>query len=353
MGRISYASMQSMLECGSVKIYGRPRNVSAMALLVLSTLLTTGCLSSLARHSGALSAATVPVIDEAASAYRNAQALHDTKVEYEAVAQFDDKTTEYNPRNVESFPSDQAIQVRLTILEAFKCYVESLVEISNGVSSPQLNIAAKSVGASLSTLGNALAPTAEDALGIAPPSGTTTTTTVTSGSTTTTSSATTAAPLISTASQNIVSTAAVALGEFLVSRKIKKELPEKIKEMDPKLEALCDVLEKDIDILQAQQKIDFNYIIGSQTIFIQGATALDPEQRREQIMKLPKIVRQQRASAAELVELRASIVRLYLTHHALAADAQGNNPESLKAKLSDLSAAGSDLGKFYSSLPTK
>jgi len=51
--------------------------------------------------------------------------------------------------------------------------------------------------------------------------------------------------------------------------------------------------------------------------------------------------------------LRAAIVRLALTHHALAADAQGNNPESLKSKLGDLEAAGSELGRFYSSLSAK
>jgi hypothetical protein len=345
--------MHSKLNHGSPSPGGRSRYLGAMVLLLLSTLFTTGCLSSLAMHSVAVSAATTPVIDEAATAYHSAQVLHDTKVDYEAVAQFDDKTKAYNPRSIESFPSDQAIQVRLTILEAFKCYVESLVAITNGVDSPQLDIAAKSVGSSLSALGNTLAPTAEDALGITPAAGATTTTTVTSGSTSTTTSSTAAAPFISTASQNAVSASALALGEFLISRKIKKELPQKIKEMDPKLEALCNVLESDLDILRAQEKSDFDYILDSQTIFIQGTTTLDPQQRRVQIMKLPETVRQQRAVEQQLAELRASIVKLYLTHHALAADAQGNNPQSLKAKLSDLAAAGGDLGKFYSSLPTQ
>ena len=42
-----------------------------------------------------------------------------------------------------------------------------------------------------------------------------------------------------------------------------------------------------------------------------------------------------------------------MTHHALAAAAQGNNPEALTARLGELVAAGNDLKTFYKSLPTK
>ena len=83
------------------------------------------------------------------------------------------------------------------------------------------------------------------------------------------------------------------------------------------------------------------------------AHPLDPEQRREQIMKLPEIVRQQRTTEAQLTELHAAIMKLEQAHHELAADAHGSNPELISQKLGDLAAAGSNLGKFYSSLPAK
>jgi hypothetical protein len=44
-------------------------------------------------------------------------------------------------------------------------------------------------------------------------------------------------------------------------------------------------------------------------------------------------------------------VKLAMTHHALAAAEQGNNPLSLKQKLEELEAVGANLGKFYMSLP--
>jgi hypothetical protein len=55
------------------------------------------------------------------------------------------------------------------------------------------------------------------------------------------------------------------------------------------------------------------------------------------------------ATTTRFSTLRASIEKLYLTHHALATVAQGNNPESLKDKLGELEAAGGNLGTFYTS----
>jgi hypothetical protein len=68
-------------------------------------------------------------------------------------------------------------------------------------------------------------------------------------------------------------------------------------------------------------------------------------------MKLPQLARQQRTADDQLTNLQAAIVKLALTHHALAAAAQGNNPESLTQKIGDLETAGESLGKFYSTLP--
>jgi hypothetical protein len=69
-------------------------------------------------------------------------------------------------------------------------------------------------------------------------------------------------------------------------------------------------------------------------------------------MKLPQIVRREQADSVQLLALKVSIERLALTHHGLAAEAQGNNPESISAKIAELAAAGSNLGTYYSSLPT-
>ena len=119
------------------------------------------------------------------------------------------------------------------------------------------------------------------------------------------------------------------------------------------MKALCNLLESDIVILTDQEDRDYNFIINQQTQFVLATKNLDPGQRRDLIMNLPEIVRKEQASSQALKQLNASVARLELTHHALAAAAQGNNPESLKQKLGELEAAGSELGKLYSSLPTQ
>lgn len=319
------------------------------------TLALTGCLSSLQKHSAALAAATTPVVDQAAAAYRSANALYNLRVDYDAVLLFD-RPTVYNPRDTQPLLSDKDIDQRLAVLEAFQCYVRSLVAITNGVSSPALDAASKSVGDSLTSLGNELAPSIEATFGLAVPIGTSIQTTVatTKGDTTTTKSSTSTTPPpdpVSPATRNGISTAANALGQFLVARKIKRELPTKIKGMDDSLQILCTLLENDLDVLQYEERLDYNIVINRETLSIRE----DPpsQQRRERIMNLPEIVRRQRNADQQLATLRAAIVKLALTHHALAADLQGNNPQSLKSKLDDLAAAGGSLGTFYSFLPAK
>jgi hypothetical protein len=349
--------MQSKLGLDSTRLSGRHSRFGVLALVLWVALCTPGCISSLAMHSDALSAATTPVVDQAAAAYRAAVALHDRQSDYEAFAKFDVTPPVYNPREVQPLLSEKDLQVRLTVLAALQCYAQSLVEITKGTGSPALDEASKSVGNDLALLGNTLAPSAESVLGIVSAAAATTLTTVTttSGTTTTTtsSSSSTPAPPITPEIRNGIGTAVDALAKFLISREIRKELPQKIKEMDPHLQSLCELFVKEIDLLKDQEQRDYNYIIDRQTLFIRTTSTLNPEQRREEIMKLPEIVRQQRAGDEQLARLRASIAKLALTHHALAADAQGNNPQSLTSKLAELGAAGSQLGKFYSSLPAK
>jgi hypothetical protein len=303
------------------------------AVLLSSLTLTTGCLSSLNKRATALDVATAPVVDEAAAAFNSANRIHNVRVDYDAVSQFDAASPVYNPRNIQPLLSDKDIQVRLAVLAAFQEYVKSIVAITNGTDSPQLQAAATSAGENLTNLGNALAPSAAST-----PSAT----------------SSTPAPAISGAVQNVIITAVDALGQFLINRKTRKELPPIIVSMDPHVKTLCDLLESDITILKDQESRDYDFIIDQQTLFIrEPSSKLDPEQRREQIMKLPGIVREERASTQQLTQLSAAIARLEIAHHALAVEAQINNAQSLKSKLGDLEAAGSDLANFYSSLPTQ
>jgi len=332
--------------------------ILALAAAFWLAFFTTGCLSPLAKHSAALAAATAPVVDQAAATYQSANSIHFMRTDLEAINAFDATEPVYNPRIIKPLMPDQEIQARLKLLAAFQSYVQSLVAITNGTDTPELQAAAKSAGENIASIGNTIAPSVESTFGLATATTSTTNTTITTTDATMTSSATTTTltPVnpITPAIQNGISTAIDALGQFLIYRKVKKELPPIIVTMDPHVTALCDILQGDITNLRVIEEYDYNRVINQNTLFIRKSSdKLDPGVRRELIMKLPAIARMKQKSDQQLNSLSAAIARLELTHHALAAEAQGNNPESLKQRLAEIEAAGENLGNFYSSLSTK
>lgn len=302
-----------------------------VALSVVLSLAICACRLHLDDSTLALEAATAPVVDQAADAYRSANTLHNLRQDYDAVVDFDaagDKV--YNPRDIQVLMSDKDIAARLAVLKGFQLYVKTLCAIASGTNPKELGEAAVSVGGQLASLGNTLVPSIQKAAGMN-----------VEGS---------SSPVISTEVQNGISTGLDALGKFLIARKVKAELPAKIAAMDPHVQALATLLESDIDVLKDVGHRDYERIINVQTLSLRKDSNLSSSERRDGIMKLPDIVRRQRDAEEKLNSLRAAVVVLARTHQQLVSDAQGKTPESFKEKLEDLAAAGQDLGTFYSSL---
>ena len=325
-------------------IAGQVRRTGMVLLAGSVCLLAAGCMGPEHKHAVALATATAPVVDQAEEAYKGANAIHDLRVDYDASVAFDKTDPVYNPRAIAPLLSEKDIDVRLAVLKALQCYVKSVVAITgrDRVRS-ELDEASTSMGSSLAGLGNAFLPAGSNSV----------TKTVTTNGVAATVTTTEAADAISTSEQNQMSAAVNALGQFLASRKVKKELPGLVEKMDPQIETMCKTLSKDVDALKSDELIDFNFMINQQTVFLRENKSMDAGARQALIMKLPEMVRKQRAADEQLDDLKAGLGKLVLTHHAFAAELQGNNPESIGAKLSDLSAAGGNLGKYYSSLPTK
>jgi hypothetical protein len=321
--------------------------LQGLRLLAGATVLclcASGCMKPVQEHTAALATATAPVVDQAAAAYAAAIAIHDQAENYDAVTQFEKVSPPapvYNPRTVEPLLSQEQLELRLAVLKGLQAYTKALVAVSDP-DSKDVDAAAKSLGGSLAGLGDAFLPA-----GMSAPSAETI---VVAGGSTTNETISKQTDAISPGEQKGMSVAIDALGRYLESKKVKSELPGIVEKMDPEIKDLCELLAKEIDILSSQETIDFNLAIDRQTLFLRTVSGLDPEVRREQIMKLPELARQQKQAAQQLKALRAALVKLELTHHALSAELQGNNPESIRQKLSDLGAAGGNLGKFYSSL---
>lgn len=298
------------------------RALAGSGVLVLLVLLAGCSVSPLARHTAAFSSVTNLVVDNSENAYRAAVRLHDREQIVAAVARYDtDPTWDPHTIQIKHLIDDQGLVVRGQVLNGLKLYAQSLSDLTNNINSERLDAASASVGSNLMSLSKNIRN-------------------VSSGGFT-----------ISQMQANLVSTAIDELGHYLVGKKVKSQVPTIIKNMDPTVESICQLLNDDISILRRQSHNDYEQLLVQQDSFIRHAQGLSAIERRAEINKLPQILADQQTTDDMLADLQGTLSKLALTHHALAAAAQNNNPESLRDRLAELEAAAQRLSKFYFSLP--
>ncbi|HEY6373970.1 MAG TPA: hypothetical protein VIX90_00460 [Edaphobacter sp.] len=307
--------------------------LNPFALFPLIVLIGCATSTPLARHTADFSGATSLVVDNSENAYRAAVRLHDQEQAALAVAKYDSDKP-WDPHSLKPLINANGLQARSDVLDGLKAYAQSLADVTNGVDSPQLNAAASSIGTNLQAFGQTVNPTQ--------PAGTPpTTSSLISGFTITPEEA------------NVTSTAFKALGDYLVSRKIKSAVPKVINDMDPQIQAITQLLNSDLIIIRRQSALDYEQLLTQQDMFIRkSGSALSPTERRAEIEKLPGILSSKQSTDDMLADLQNCLTQLALTHHALAAAAQNTNAVTLQQRIDDLRAAAERLARFYFSLPT-
>ncbi|WP_130420105.1 hypothetical protein [Edaphobacter modestus] len=300
----------------------RKRNL-LLGLLCACLVPLAGCsISPLARNTAAFSSATDLVVDNTQNAYRAAVRLNEDAQASLLVARFD---TDHpmDPHSIRPLIDEKGLKARTDVLDGLRVYAQTLADISSGISSPKLDEAAAACGANLKSLGDAIA--ASTPIGIS----------------------------ISSTEANATSTALKALGDLLVNRQVKSSVPKVIREMDPDVDALSKLLSSDIEILRDQAGRDYEQILAQQDGFIRHAgSSLAPGERRAEIQRLPRILASKNATDDMLTGLQASVLKLAVTHHALAAAVASKDSSSLQARIADLRASAQGLATFYESIST-
>lgn len=316
--------------CGSASGSGRPRIGAYLAKAAVAfSVLAIGCsLTPLAKHTAAFSTATNQVIDSSEDAYRAANQLRQDEQAAAAVYDYD-KNPKWSPyKDTKPLLTPEQLNARITVLDGLKAYATSLVQITGSQSSKDLNTAAAGVGSNLESLSSTVATDLKSSV----PN----------------------VPVMSAAEANGVSTAIRALGDYLIAKRVKGSLPKVTQDMNPVVKTLCELLNSDIVVFRRQADVDYQTLIEQDDQFIRHPAApLDPVEHRDEIGKLIILANQQKANDELLTKLQGALHTLELTHQALAAAAQGNDPESIQQKIADLEAAGQSLASFYNSLPTQ
>jgi hypothetical protein len=265
------------------------------------------------------------VVNGSKDAYRVANRLYFDEETSAAVLNYDSEPA-WDPHSIQPLLTKQQLRVRYTLLDGLRAYAQDLDKIENSPKRARdLDAAASGVGNNLVTLTTNLDEDLGGSKGIT----------------------------ISQAKANGLSTATKALGEFLIASKVRHGLAGRIDEMDPHIQAICKVLELDITTLQSQANYDYSNLLTQQDLFIRKAgDKLSPVERRAEIRRLPKIIERSEASKALLEDLERAISRLALAHHALAAAARSDDPETVRQRIADLQDSGQVLATFYQSLPS-
>jgi hypothetical protein len=319
-------------------------------------LLLTGCsLSPLAKHATAFSAATTLVVTNSEDAYRTAIQLHDVEQSsdfvsaYEANLSFDP----YSWKQPKPLISPKGLATRIALLDSLRVYAQSLVALTNGSDTASLDAAAKSLSGDLSGLTTAVntdiaAGQASTSTGITIPSK--------------------VAPGIATGLK--------ALGDYLANRKVEKQLPPILQRMDDPVRNIALLLEADVTDLRRQTKDDYEQMVAHKDSFIRKNSAaptppagttpppvttpptpppvlMTPVEQDHEIRQIPILIADQQRADLRLAALAKAIRDLALTHHALAAAAQHNDPISLKDRIKALEDAEASLASFYSSVESK
>lgn len=294
----------------------------SQGVVCLGLFMLAGCsVSPLAKNTADFSSATSLVVDNTRNAYRTTVRLNEEAQASLLVARYDSDQP-MDPHSIRPLIDDKGIKARTEVLEGLRVYAQSISDIAGGVTSKDLDKAAADCGTNIKSLGDALA--ASTPIGIN----------------------------ITDAQANGTSTALKALGEFLVSRKIKSSVPKVLNDMDPSVDTLAKLLVSDLDILRDQAGRDYEQILARQDSFIRHAqNGLSPIERRAEIRRLPRILARKKVTDDMLSDLQDSIRKLAEAHHALAVAASSKDSvSSLQSRLADLRASARELSAYYNSL---
>jgi hypothetical protein len=297
----------------------RPARSIWTAALTGSLLALSGCsLSPMAKHAVAFHDATRVVIDSSEDAYAQANRLHHDVMIGRAVADYD-KNPQWSPyTDVKPLLTPDQLDARITVLEGLKMYAGTLVELTAGKPNPALSAAAAGVGSNVKDLSGTI--------------------TKTFGGT-----------AMDDTAGKAVSTATDALGQFLIHYMTQKSLKEVTRTMSPTVTSLCALLNSDVTVLRRQADVDYQTLLTDDDRLIRRTT-VDPFTHREQVERLIDLAAQSKGNDELLAKLQTALHTLDIAHQALAAAAQGGDPDGIGQKITDLSAAGESLAIFYQSL---
>jgi hypothetical protein len=300
-------------------------------VMLVSCVSLSGCslmFSPLAKRSAAFGNAASAVLRDSSNAYDTVERTTYNASVSSLVLDFDKSGFDRN--KIKSFLPAKDLEVRQNLLRGLQAYSDNLAEVAGDKSFTSLDKQSTTLSAALVSLAangelQKLIPgaSADESKGLA--------------------------------------TAIDTLARVLIERKRRKELPGIISKMQPVLEQICDLLDKDLGNkptnrtggsgLRDQLWNMYDQLIDNQVDYIaKNGSRLSPAEKATEISKLPQLVAEQQSADAALAHTQLALRDLVKTHRALLMS-EGNG--AFQDRFNELVEDGQQIGAFYSGLSSK
>jgi len=297
--------------------------VFRLSVLSLFLPILAGCtLSPLSQRATTFSTAACSTILQVRNGYQvveqsyfDAQAAH-------LVATFDKQG--FDPSKIQPFMRPADMKVRNQLLAGLQQYATLLAEVSGDEPIDELDKQSQALGTQLQALS--------------------------------TDANLTALAKNTTVDAGLVATAVDALGRVLIERKRAKELPAVLERMQKPIDQICRLLEEDIGDpeksgLRNQLSNDYDELVKFQTTFIfQNEGKMTPEEKREQIQRLPRLVIEAKQADAALEQTQDALQHLATAHDALAETRASKDAPAFRSLIAQLLTQSQQLGSVYAAV---
>lgn len=288
-----------------------------------------GCsmaMSPLAMKATAFASAATLAIQDSEDAYTLVQNSYADVQASSLVVNYDKRG--FHPDEIQPFLSDADLKARQNLLAGLKQYADTLAELSGSSPVTGVDTAAEGIGHSLQALAkNGVLPRAfqktvggqRDGVNL----------------------------------MQAGTTAVAAIGEFLVERKLEKDLPHVIETMQQPINNACALLEADIGSststpgLRSQIAHDYSELLMNQDTYIRNTKFSSPSERRGEILKLPAIVREKAAADQTLIATRQVLQKFAAANDALASGVKTKESPEFRVQLGELIAEAEHLKNVY------
>jgi hypothetical protein len=302
------------------------RNLGGLVLSAVLAIAAAGCAApNAATEIKAFSDATIQTSDNITEAFNLVEQNRYKEEVSVSIVNYDSEHG-FHPNDIQPFISTNALQARLDILDGLKAYAANLSTLMGNNVPTNFDSDTTKLGQQLTKIDTDLV---SDSFFKKQP--------------------------VTAQELQIFTTAINALGHWLIEYKQNKAAKGAISSMQQPVADICQLLQKDLEILGRQSANDSANTLRNENQYILNylhAFDESPGQKRAEIQEMADLTRTMRSEATLFESMQSSVAKMATAHKALG-QVFSKNTKDVSSLISEFSAESSRISKYYNSLKTQ